>query len=161
MPCARFIDDRGDHVGLELRVRHPDLDEVDVLRLQAANVCAGLVGRRRLEGRRSRVRTADVESLPRRVRARREESARARLPKERYRFGLVVARRPHRRHTPAQLRRPVPLHGIGRLVDVAVHVDEAGQQHAAARVDDRGAGRNPHPRACSRRENPIALRHDD
>ena len=54
---------------------------------------------------------------------RRDEGAVARLAEERHRLRLVVSRRPHRRHAPAQLRDPVALHRVGGLVDVAMDVD--------------------------------------
>ena len=44
---------------------------------------------------------------------------------------------------------------------MAVHVDEAGQQHAAARVDDGRIRRDTHAPARARRENSIAGGDDD
>ena len=102
-----FVDDRGDHLRRKLRVGHPDLDEVDLLRFQVPDVCTRLVGRRRLERRRAWIGTAHVETLTGGVSTRRKERLASRLSKERHGLRLVVARRPHRRHAPPQLRDPV------------------------------------------------------
>ena len=162
MPCVRAsFDDRRDDLGRKQRRRHPDLEEVDVLQLQVPHVRTRFVDRLRLERRCAGIRTADVESLTGGVRARREKGAGAGLAEQRHGFRFVVARRPHRRDTPAELRQPVPLHVVGRLVDVTVHVDETGQQHLVLRVDNRGALGNPDACARSRGANAIAVDHDD
>ena len=144
-----LVDDRRDHLGRELRVGHPDLDEVDLLRFQVPDVGARLVRRRRLERRRAGIRAADVEALTGGVRARREERAgcarlRGRaarvsglsLPAER----IVVT---PQRSCASQYR----FMSSARLVDMAMHIDEAGQQGLALGVDDRRRRAGPGTRA--------------
>jgi hypothetical protein len=154
---AGLVDDGPDHIGRESRVRHPDLDDVDVLRLQIADVLARFVRRRRLERRRSWIRAADAEPLAGGVGPRRQQRAAARLCKERHRLRLVISRRSHCRDAPAQLSEPVALHVLRRLIDVAVGVDEAGHDDLARRVDDCSAARNLHPRTGTHGLDPIAV----
>src|SRR5262249_35808708 len=144
----------------KLRVGHPDLDEVDLLRLQVPDVCARFVGRRWLERRRAWIGTADVETLAGGIRTRRKERLTTGLTNERNRLRLVVARRPHRRHAPPQLRDPVPLHVLRRLVDMAVHIDQSRQEDFAASVHGADAARNGYARPWPRTANPIAFDHD-
>ena len=146
--------------GVESFVAHPELDEVDLQRLVRLHSLARFLGRCRLQRGRARVRAREVESLSCGVHARRQELARLRVVIHLHDFRLVVAGHADGRHAPVERDRQQLPHDICGLIQMAVHVDEAGNDGLARSIHHRRTLRHLHLRTRAGSGDPVAADED-